>query len=106
MFQMIETAIALTAALVGKHPVQFVYDEKIRVVEVHAIGASTKDEATVVRGYQIDGESSRPVPCWALFRLEGISDIIILDDRESGAPRIAEGYKSGDKQMNPVYVQL
>lgn len=83
------------------------YDDKDRTIEVHAIGRSTKDDALVIRGYQVDGESSRPLPCWALLRLDGVQDSEVLLHVKSQAPRIAEGFNpSGDKQMSVVLTQL
>lgn len=84
------------------------YDDKDRTVEVHAIGRSTKDDGLVIRGYQVDGESSRPVPCWALIRLDGIQDSEVLVNVKSQAPRMAEGFNPNgtDKQMSVVLTQL
>lgn len=83
--------------------VNFEYDGKNRTVEVHAIGKSTKDGSIVMRGYQTDGEASRPLPQWTLFSVDKISELVIQYD-ESEAPR--DGYRMGDKQMDPVLVEI
>lgn len=83
--------------------INFDYDGKNRTVEAHALGRSTKDGSLVMRGYQTDGEASRPVPGWSLFSLDKIEAIEIQYDG-SDAPR--EGYKMGDKQMDPVLVEI
>lgn len=100
------TLINAAVALASQQCLAFSYDGKPRTVEVHAIGASTKDGATVIRGYQTEGESSRPLPCWVLFRAEDILDVE-LTDIFSLAPRISEGYNpDGDKQMGEIFAKL
>lgn len=94
------------AALGGQHCMAFSYDGKLRTLEVHAVGASTKDGAAVIRGYQIAGESSRPLPCWALFRAEDIIDPEVTETT-SHAPRLTEGFNpDGDKQMSDIFVKV
>lgn len=83
--------------------VQFMYDGKPRVVEVHAIGTSTKDGAALLRGFQVDGEASRPLPQWTLYRVDGIS-ALSLTFIESHAPRT--GYVMGDRQMGNLIAEL
>lgn len=79
--------------------INFDYDGKNRTVEAHALGRSTKDGSLVMRGFQTDGEREG----WALFSLDKIEAIEIQYD-SSEAPR--EGYKMGDKQMDPVLVEI
>jgi hypothetical protein len=83
--------------------VSFTYDGKPRVVEVHAIGTSTKDGGLVMRGVQVAGGASRPLPQWTLFRLDQIRDLG-NPLRESFAPR--DGYRMGDSQMRFVIAEL
>ncbi len=98
---LIDAGISLASATC----LSFSYDGKPRTIEVHAIGASTKDGATVIRGYQVDGESSRALPCWALFRADTIVDPE-LTEVFSLAPRISEGYNpAGDKQMSQQFAR-
>lgn len=101
-----KTLINAAVALAVQQCMSFSYDGKTRTIEVHAIGASTKDGATVIRGYQVDGESSRPLPCWALFRADDIFDPE-LTEIFSLAPRISEGYNpDGDKQMGDMFFKV
>jgi hypothetical protein len=80
--------------------VSLIYDGKPKIIEVHAVGKSTKDGALVVRAFQVDGESSRPLPSWALMRVEKMTDIE-LTTLPSEAPR--PGYQPGDKQMSEIF---
>jgi hypothetical protein len=83
--------------------VTFDYDGKTRKVEPHAVGKSTKDGSYIMRGYQIGGLASRTLPAWTLFTVSGISNLQLTFDK-SNAPR--EGYSQGDKQMDPVIIEL
>lgn len=82
--------------------VAFNYDGKARVVEVHAVGRSTAGKL-VMRGYQVDGKASRPLPQWTLFDLSK-AESLSMTSRPSGAPR--EGYAMADKQMALIYAEL
>lgn len=93
----------LSEAMEQGRSVNFVYDGKIRVVEVHAIGTSTKDGSLVMRGYQVAGHASRPLPIWSLYTIEKI-ETLTLGTEASLAPR--PGYKRGDKQMDTILVEL
>jgi hypothetical protein len=83
--------------------VDFIYDGKYRVVEVHAVGTSPKDGSLVMRGMQVAGAASRPLPQWTLF---SIGKVEMFEERpqQSEAPR--EGYAQSDKQMNTVIAEL
>lgn len=90
-----------------RHDLQviFDYDGKLRVVEVHAIGTSTKDGALLFRGYQTSGDSSRPLPAWVLFRGDKVTKgQIALSFEDSLAPR--EGYVQGDAQMGDLIAEI
>ena len=91
-------------AMLTECRVEFNYDGKRRVVEPHALGLSTKDSSVVMRGYQTEGEASRPLPQWTLFSVNKIDEIKVYDEHTSLAPR--DGYKMGDKQMSPVLIEL
>ena len=93
----------LVEALNTNRTVLFDYDDKPRIVEVHAVGTSTKDGSHVVRGYQVAGEASRPLPAWTLFSIDKIEGVTI-GMLPSEAPR--PGYKQGDKQMATIIAQL
>lgn len=63
-----------------------------KLVEVHAISP------THARVMQVDGESSRPLPNWALLDLSKVRSAT-LSTTPSEAPR--PGYKMGDKSLSP-----
>jgi hypothetical protein len=83
--------------------VSFIYDGKTRIVEPHAIGISTKDGGVLLRGFQVAGEASRPLPQWTLYRLDKIEGLGATFT-DSLAPR--EGYKMGDAQMGHMIAEL
>lgn len=99
---MTDTALLFTA-LQEQLCVTLNYDGKPKTVEVHAYGLSNKDQAPVMRVFQVDGESSRPLPSWALLRLDKVTDLA-LSNRESLAPR--DGYKMNDSHMSEIYAQI
>lgn len=93
-------------AMADSNLIGFKYDGKERVVEVHAVGRSTKDGSLVLRGFQVAGDASRPLPQWTLFTVAKIELATFgVDDTQSSlAPR--DGYTMDDKQMAPVLCQL
>ena len=93
----------LIDAMRNGHTVDFMYDGKYRVVEVHAVGTSTKDASLVMRGFQISGQASRPLPQWTLF---SINKMELLEDKPQASEAPREGYTQGDKQMQVVIVEL
>lgn len=93
----LEISNPLVEAIDNGNCVAFFYDGKPRTVEVHAVGEN------LFRGYQIKGESSRPLPCWALFSIDKIEDLMPTNIA-SQAPR--EGYRKGDKQINPILKEV
>lgn len=98
------TALRLREAMREGLTVSFIYDGKPKTVEIHAIGHSTADGGLVARGFQVGGHASRPLPIWALYRIEKITTLAV-DTISSMAPRA--GYVRDDRQMRqPVLVQL
>ena len=93
----------LASAMDDKHCVDFMYDGKYRVVEVHAIGTSPKDGSFVMRGLQVAGVASRPLPVWTLFSVNKM-EVLGFMPLESQAPR--EGYAQGDKQMASIIHEI
>lgn len=82
-----------------------VYEGKPKTIEVHAVGLSVKDDAPVIRGFQIEGEASRPLPCWALLRVDKIERAHFTPPSlPSQAPR--PGYVQGDKQMSKIIREI
>ncbi|MET0375928.1 MAG: hypothetical protein ABW128_16940 [Rhizorhabdus sp.] len=89
-------ASVMRRAMLTNRCVSFYYADKLRMVEVHAIGRSPKDGSLVMRGYQIAGKASRPLPQWTLFTVEKMSGLAILE-AITESPR--DGYTMGDSQM-------
>jgi len=98
-----EMVSSILAAMRAGISISFIYDGKTRIVEPHAMGVSTKDGGSLLRGYQVAGEASRPLPQWTLFRLDKIEGLGATFT-ESHAPR--EGYKMGDAQMGHMIAEL
>jgi hypothetical protein len=99
------TTETLTHAMRDQRTVSFVYDDKTRIIEVHAIGRSTKAPHDLIcRGYQVAGEASRPLPVWGLFTLVKMDAVTVLAFPDSEAPR--PGYKMNDKAMLSIVAQL
>lgn len=96
-------ALLMIDAMKEGHCVDFIYDGKYRVVEVHAVGTSTKDGSLVMRGLQIAGAASRPLPQWTLFSINKV-EMFEARPQVSLAPR--EGYAMGDKQMATIVAEL
>ena len=93
----------LRDAMKNGQTVNFMYDGKLRVVEVHALGRSPKDRSILMRGYQVAGTASRPLPQWTLFTVDKIANLT-HGTAPSQAPR--EGYALDDAQMSPVLSEL
>lgn len=74
-----------------------IYDGKSKTVEVHAVGPGH------ARVFQTAGESSRPLPSWALLKLDKLTGAT-LTATPSEAPRL--GYKKGDKQIAEILYEL
>ena len=93
----LEISNPLVEAIDNGNCVAFFYDGKPRTVEVHAVGEN------LFRGYQIEGESSRPLPCWVLFSVDKIEDLT-RTNIASQAPR--DGYRKGDKQIPDIIKEV
>jgi hypothetical protein len=79
------------------------YDGYMRIVEVHAVGTTAKQD-DVARVYQVRGGSVSNEPTgWKLLRLDDASSGSILEE-QSSAPRT--GYKRGDAAMLFICCQL
>ena len=96
-------ALLMIAAMQEGHAVDFIYDGKYRVVEVHAVGTSPKDGSLVMRGLQVAGAASRPLPQLTLFSINKV-EMFEARPQVSLAPR--EGYAMGDKGMATVIAEL
>lgn len=82
--------------------VSFVYDGQLRVVEAHAVGVGPKG-TLLMRGYQVSGHSSRPLPHWGLFTIAKM-ELLDFGKEASRAPR--EGYRQGDKGLTLIAAEI
>lgn len=87
----------LKQALEDRKVVSFVYNDKPRLVEPHAVGYSIKDGALVMRGYQLDEG-------WKLFKVEQMQGLRLKDDWAT--PSARPGYKAGDQYMRDIIAEL
>lgn len=94
-------AIILNAMKEDK-TVSFVYDDQLRVVEAHAVGVGPKG-TLLMRGYQVAGHSSRPLPHWGLFTVAKI-ELLDFGKEKSEAPR--QGYAMGDKGLREIVAEI
>ena len=79
--------------------IDIVYDGKPKTVEVHCVGPHH------ARVFQVAGESSRPLPCWALLKLDPDK---LTKATPTTTPSLAprEGYRKGDKQIAEILYEL
>lgn len=91
----------ITEAVDKALTLHFDYDDKHRVVEVHAVGRSIKaPHDLVMRVFQVNAEP----PTWKLMNLAKIKDLSMSSAPMSQAPR--PGYKQGDKFMSEIIKEL
>jgi hypothetical protein len=90
-------ATTLITAAQNASVIDVVYDGKSKSFEVHAVGPNH------ARVMQVAGESSRPLPNWALIKLDKIESATFTST-PSLAPR--EGYRKGDKQISEILYEL
>ena len=82
-------------AILGKRLLEFDYDEYHRVVEPHVYGMKNEDDGMMV--YQIGGESSSGgLPNWRRVKLEGITNMRVLDETFPGRRPVKGMYSSWD----------
>lgn len=106
------TELALKAMTLGKclsvlyHPTSEGGDTERtegRIVEIHAIGLSTKGKPCV-RVYQVTGGAVfGETDGWKMMKLEDMDKVHLLDIA-SEAPR--PGYKPGDKGMGAILAEI
>jgi hypothetical protein len=77
--------------------VRFTYHGWPRVIVTAAHGAHVTTGNAVVRGYQVDGQSSsRKTPFWSLFRVHEMEQVALLDDLFEDDPA---GFVKGDSDI-------
>ena len=90
-------------AISGKYYVEFMFDGHYRAVEPHALGYTTRGNLVLSCYQTAGGSKSGKVPAWKRPRVDGITDLKMLDQRFSG-PR--DGYNPDTDQMPEVICQL
>lgn len=94
--------IALEAMQLGVC-LELQYDGFSRLVEVHAVGLSPKDNICM-RVYQVGGGSVSGEPIgWKMMTIDK-AFTMHLSDTPSAAPR--DGYRPGDRGMVEIYGEL
>lgn len=79
------------------------YDGQPRLVEVHAVGVSSKGN-TCMRVFQIEGGSSSGESTgWKLMTFDKANSLS-LSSKASEAPR--PGYAPGDKHMSEIFGEV
>jgi hypothetical protein len=86
------------AALAAKRRVKLTCDGSPRVVEIHAVGLTTKQQPAM-RVWQLPGGRSS----WRIVLLERVEQFEMLPD-SSDAPR--PGYKPGARRFSRVACEL
>ena len=96
------SSIACEALRTGKC-LELRYDDFARIVEVHAVGASS-DGRELMRVWQVRGGSSSGEPSgWKLMRLDEARSAQVTE-HDSWAPR--EGYKRDDPALREIICQV
>ena len=90
-------------AIANRQTMTFNYDGLPRTVEPHALGITAKG-STVLRAFQIDGESSTDSFGWKLCTVAKIEDVTYGDPGSALTPRA--GYKLGDRGMAQIISQF
>lgn len=90
-------------AIMGKHPVEFYYDGKLRVVHPYIYGKNQKNQPAL-RAYQTGGNASGPLPAWRPFIVGKMTDIKIIDSQTfiPNAPR----YNSNDEWFSEIITKI
>lgn len=88
----------------AKKALRIVYHGEERLVEVHAIGLSTKGNPCV-RVYQVVGGSVfSDAVGWKMLKISDIEEFEEADDVESFAPR--PGFNPGDRGMRTIISEV
>lgn len=94
----------LWTAIENRSTIQLLYHRKIRIVEPHDYGIL--NGSVQLLGYQLAGQSSRPLPNWLLMKTDEITDLELLDQTFKGGRPTASGkHRKWDKlfiRVRPV----
>ncbi|AGR77473.1 hypothetical protein A7H1H_1173 [Aliarcobacter butzleri 7h1h] len=90
-------------AIANKQLLEFIYNDKRRVVEPYTFGCSHKGDDTL-SAFQIEGgsNSSRDLG-WRQFILENIESLVIS---ETSFNDIRDGYNPNDSRMSEIYITI
>ena len=95
----------ITEAIKNKNILQFMYDDKLRIVEPHVFGTSTKEDSSdLLRAYQIMGGSNSDNDLgWRLFSIDKINDINLSENTFDVARKY---YNPDDSAMEEIYINI
>ena len=83
----------IRSALSNRNLVEFTYDGRVRVCEVHVMGIA--NGVTQVLCFQVSGGSRRgKLPNWRRFDLGSMGDLVLKDETFSGKRAIPSGTHS------------
>lgn len=90
-------------AIENKQLLEFVYNDKRRVVEPYTFGCSHKGDDTL-SAFQIEGGSNSSKDLgWRQFIIENIESLVLLDTKFED---IREGYNPNDSRMSEIYITI
>lgn len=90
-------------AIENRQMLEFVYNDKRRVVEPYTFGCSHQGDDTL-SAFQIEGgsNSSRDLG-WRQFIIENIENLVLLDSKFYG---VRDGYNPNDSRMSEIYITM
>lgn len=95
--------IVLVSAIKEKRLVTFLYHGLNRTVQCATLGYTPSGNAAV-RAYQIKGSTnSGNVPCWSLFSIGDIHQLVLTEDKFCGVP---PSYKKSDPAFSRIDAEL
>jgi hypothetical protein len=97
------TAVAIAAAIAGRHLVRFTCHGAERTVEPHTFGIDASGRATLC-GWQVSGASrSGQTAGWKFFRLDECRNAHALDQQFA---RARPDYRRGDQAFSTIFAEL
>jgi hypothetical protein len=79
----------LWTAIEHRRMIRFAYHGRNRLVEPHDHGILAG--SVQLLSWQVAGSSSRPLPNWLLTKVDGITDLVLLDQTFPGGRPTASG---------------
>jgi len=93
----------LRQAIKEKHPIEFTYNGKRRVVYPYIYGKNQKKQFAL-SAYQIEGQASDPLPDWRQFIVDQITDIWVFHEQVF-IPDAPE-YNPNDKWFSEIIAKI